>query len=164
MQDTNRIFISGDVVADAQLTRDGHGQAVYFQIVSTRLYRDGNAWKTKECLIEVEAYDRLAVQYAPVLKKGQKVSVEGFLKEIELERRITYAINATSLMLVEVPPSPYETAKGSAPASSASSSTAPAEQRRPADKGRGENDIMQRLTAEVGEPPADGAPFVEEEG
>ncbi len=153
--DTNRIFMSGNVVRDTELTRDNQGAAVYFQIVSTRAYLEDNVWKEKECLIEVEAYDRLATRYAPYLKKGQKISVEGYLKEIELERRLTYAIHATAMLLAEEPS--FEPGK----AKTTATGTAATTPSRAPEKPRGENDVLRRLAADVGGPPPESAPFVE---
>jgi single stranded DNA-binding protein len=158
MSDTNRIFISGNVVEDAKLTRDQQGQVVYFQITSTRVYKEGNAWKEKECFIEVELYDNLAARYAPHLKKGQKVTIEGYLKEIELERRLTYAIHANSLLLIQA--LPVEAGKAKESGNTAATSSASPEPQAE-EKPRGENDVLKRLAADVGQPPPQDAPYEE---
>jgi single-stranded DNA-binding protein len=133
------------------------------RLASSHSYKDeANSWKEKPCFIDVEAFDSLATRYGPHLKKGRRVSIEGRLKQVELERGKTYAIHAYSISLVERVSSTGAPAGAAAGTESESKAreTPSAPEPSASTTSVSVSEALKR-TAGVGEPPPEDAPFDE---
>lgn len=79
----NNVELYGRVVRDAKMTVTGGGlKIVNFSIVSRRRWKsDSGEWQSKTNLFPLAVYGDYGEKVLKLLKKGQRIIVEGYLKQ-----------------------------------------------------------------------------------
>ena len=106
MSDLNALYLYGRVVKDAELKKTSSGVSVaVFTIASNRTYKDGNGeFEEKGNFFPLAVFGNYAEKTVSLLKKGLRVTVEGYLKqdkwEKDGEKRSSIAIGVKKLHLL----------------------------------------------------------------
>ncbi|MCR5252573.1 MAG: single-stranded DNA-binding protein [Treponema sp.] len=106
MSDLNDVKLFGRVVRDAELRHSGDNHSfALFSIAVNRSIKNANGeWESKADFFSMAIYDNYAEKMSQKLKKGQKVIIQGFLKqnhwEKDGEKRSEIGIGVKSIQLI----------------------------------------------------------------
>jgi single-strand DNA-binding protein len=82
LQDFNKVFLLGNLVKDVDLKITGGGLSIAsFTLAVNRSYKSNDEWQQEVAFLDITVFGKQAENCSKYLEKGQKVLVEGRIKQ-----------------------------------------------------------------------------------